>query len=243
MCHSLGLLESQLGQIRIGARHPVGCPVGLAVSDEEEIHEPDRTPRLDLQDIRDSGKSQYHAHVAPRSLIDHLREHALRTDGPFTLRSGKISSWYLDARQTTFSGAGAWLVGAAVLEALDREVEAVGGMTMGADPIAVATAMVAASQGRTLEAFSIRKEAKDHGAGGRLVGPVTGNPKVAILEDTTTTGGAALEAADVAIAAGLEVVQAIALVDRSEGTAAERLAVRGIPFQALATPSDLGVEA
>ena len=175
-------------------------------------------------------------------MIDHLREHALRTDGPFTLRSGKVSSWYLDARRTTFSGAGAWLVGEAVLNFLENGVEAVGGMTMGADPIAIATAMVASSQGRPLDAFSIRKETKDHGAGGRLVGPVTSGTRVAILEDTTTTGGAALEAAAAAMAEGLEVVQAIALVDRSEGKAAREFEARGIAFAALAKPSDLGVE-
>ncbi|MCI0426050.1 MAG: orotate phosphoribosyltransferase, partial [Actinobacteria bacterium] len=84
------------------------------------------------------------------SLIDHLASHALRTDGPFTLRSGVVSDWYLDARQTTFDGEGAWVVGEAVLEVLDTSVEAVGGLTMGADPIAVATAMVAWSRGRPL---------------------------------------------------------------------------------------------
>jgi orotate phosphoribosyltransferase len=175
------------------------------------------------------------------ALIQHLREHALRTGGPFTLRSGEISSWYLDARQTTFSGAGGWLVGEAILDLLDGSVEAVGGMTMGADPIAIATAMVATSRGRSLNAFSIRKEAKDHGAGGRLVGPVVPGTAVAILEDTTTTGDAAVEATDVAIAAGLEVVQALALVDRSDGKARRQFSRRGIPHAALVSPSDLGV--
>ncbi|MDP9494895.1 MAG: orotate phosphoribosyltransferase, partial [Actinomycetota bacterium] len=124
------------------------------------------------------------------SLIEHLRTHALRTDGPFTLRSGAVTSWYLDARQTTLSGTGAWLVGEAVLKVVDPSALAIGGMTMGADPIAVATAMVAARNGRELSAFSIRKEAKDHGTGGRVVGPVPPGTRVAILEDTTTTGSA-----------------------------------------------------
>jgi orotate phosphoribosyltransferase len=157
------------------------------------------------------------------------------------LRSGEESSWYLDARQTTFDGAGAHLVGEAVLGALDPSVEAVGGLTMGADPIAVATAMVAAVGGRHLQAFSIRKEEKDHGVGGRLVGPVKPGRRVAILEDTTTTGAAAGEAADVAEAAGLVVVQVIALVDRSHGSAAEKFSARGIPQVSLVTPDDLGV--
>lgn len=133
-------------------------------------------------------------------------------------------------------------MGAAVLEALESSVEAVGGMTMGADPIAVATAMVAARSGRGLKAFSIRKTEKDHGTGGRLVGPVAEGMKVAILEDTTTTGGAAVEAAEYAVEAGLSVVQAIALVDRSSGEAMSRFAELGIPHRALVTPADLGVD-
>lgn len=176
------------------------------------------------------------------ALVDHLRGHALRTDGPFTLRSGQVSEWYLDARQTTMSGEGAALVGGAVLAAIDPAVEAVGGMTMGADPIAVATALVAWQRRRSLVAFSIRKEAKDHGTGGRLVGPVRSGMKVAVLEDTTTTGGAVAEAVDVAVSAGLQVVQVVALVDRSQGRAAELFAVRFIPYAALVTPADLGVE-
>lgn len=174
-------------------------------------------------------------------LISHLKSNAIRTDGPFTLRSGEVSSWYIDARQTTFDGLGANLVGQAFLEVVDDEVEAVGGMTMGADPIAIATAMVAARQGRSLKAFSIRKEAKDHGVGGRLVGPVSRGAKVAIIEDTTTTGGAAIEAAEAAIEAGLDIVQAVTFVDRSEGAALERFNGLGIPYVALITPEVLGV--
>lgn len=185
---------------------------------------------------------QYDGVVTRDALIEHLKTHALRTDGPFTLRSGAVSSWYLDARQTTFDGRGAWVVGRAICEVLAPEVEAVGGMTMGADPIAIATAMVAAENGHGLKAFSIRKTAKDHGIGGRLVGPVGPGARVAILEDTTTTGGAAVEAARHALEEGLVIVQAIALVDRSEGLAARNFAELGIPYVALTTPSDLGVD-
>lgn len=175
-----------------------------------------------------------------QTLIDHLTQHAIRTDGPFTLRSGKTSDWYLDARQTTFDGTGAWAVGRAVLEHLDPTAEAVGGLTIGADPIALATAMVAASQGKALRAFTIRKEAKAHGTGGRLVGPVGPGTLVTMLEDTTTTGGAVLEAAGAAVEAGLVIVQAITLVDRSGGVAAAGLAEMGIPYTALLRPEDLG---
>lgn len=153
-----------------------------------------------------------------------------------------MTTWYLDARQTTFSGKGAWLVGEAVLEVVDPSARAIGGMTMGADPIAIATAMVAAREGRELSAFSIRQEAKDHGTGGRVVGPVSPGVRVVILEDTTTTGGAAMEATDAATAEGLEVVQAIALVDRSGDVAAGVFAARGIPYVALVLPADLGVD-
>lgn len=179
--------------------------------------------------------------MARQALIDHLKVHSLRTDGTFTLRSGAVSSWYLDARQSTFDGEGAWVVARAVLEVLDPGVVAVGGLTMGADPIAVATAMAAASAGRPMRSFSIRKEEKDHGTGGRLVGPVVAGDEVAILEDTTTTGSAAAEAAEYAGSIGLRVLQAIALVDRSEGGAGDRFAALGIPYQALVTTSDLGV--
>ena len=186
-------------------------------------------------------RRQYDGDVARQALIEHLRLHALRTDGPFTLRSGAVSSWYLDGRQTTFDGAGAVLVGRAVLEVLDPAVEAVGGMTMGADPISIAVAMVASESDRHLRAFSIRKTEKDHGMGGRLVGPITAGDSVAILEDTTTTGGAAVAAANYAIRRDLDVVRAIALVDRSQGLARSKFAALGIPHVSLVTPADLGV--
>lgn len=175
-------------------------------------------------------------------LVQHLRSHAVRTDGPFTLRSGQVSSWYLDARQTTFDGAGARLVGAAMLERLEKEVTAVGGMTMGADPISVATSVVATEQGRLLRAFSVRKESKDHGLSGRLVGPIADGDVVAALDDTVTTGGALVESIDVMLERGLRVAQAICLVDRSGGEAERRCLERGVPFSALVLPADLGVE-
>lgn len=186
----------------------------------------DLSPNLDLLD----------------DLVRHLREHAVRTDGPFVLRSGRTSPWYIDARRTTFDGAGAGLVGRVVLEVLHPAVVAVGGMTMGADPIAIAAAIAGAEVGRSLRAFSIRKEAKGHGTGGRLVGAAREGDVAAILEDTTTTGAALLEALEVAEGSGLEVVQAIALVDRSGGMVATELADRGVAYRAIVTPSALGVE-
>lgn len=171
-------------------------------------------------------------------LLEHLRVHALRTDGPFTLASGRQADWYMDARNTTFSATGAPIVGRAVLSVLDEKATAVGGMTMGADPIALATAVC--SDGR-INAFSIRKTAKDHGTGGRMVGPVEPGQPVAILEDTTTTGGALVDAIEAAAEFGLDIVQAIALFDRSGSTVTEEMSRRSIPYVALASPTDLGL--
>ncbi len=174
-------------------------------------------------------------------LADLLRRH-VRTDGPFTLSSGETSSWYLDARQATFDGAGAAIVGDAVLAVLAPDVAAVGGMTMGADPVAVATALRGAQAGRPLRAYSVRKAAKGHGTGGRLVGPVSHGDQVAILEDTSTTGGSLAEVAQVLAGAGIHVRQAVTLVDRGSGEPARRMAEAGIPYVAILTPADLGVE-
>lgn len=176
--------------------------------------------------------------TARDALIDHLRAHSLRTEGPFTLASGDVADWYMDARRTTFAGGGAALVAAAVREVLDPKVMAVGGMTMGADPIAVATATMS---GGRLDAFSIRKADKDHGTGGRLVGPVEPGAQVAVVEDTTTTGAAFLEAVEVALSSGLEVIQAVSLFDRSGGTVEGLMAGRALPYTPLVFPADLGV--
>jgi orotate phosphoribosyltransferase len=147
----------------------------------------------------------------------------------------------MDARQTTFSGIGARLVGDAVLEHVAEGVDAVGGMTMGADPIAIATAIAAAEAGRDIAAFSIRKEEKEHGTGGRLVGPVGPGARVVLLEDTTTTGSALSEAATVLHDDFVIVVLAIALVDRSGGAAAHSMQRQGIDYMALTTPADFGI--
>jgi len=178
---------------------------------------------------------------ARSALVEHMVAHSVRTDGPFVLRSGMTSDWYIDARQTTFSGDGARRVGSAVLAEVPADVDAVGGMTMGADPIAIATAIAAADAGRTLGAFSIRKEPKDHGTGGRLVGPIGVGSRVVALEDTTTTGSALREAILVLVEANMIVVRAVSLVDRSNGATEKLIADLGVPYVALLTPADLGV--
>jgi orotate phosphoribosyltransferase len=176
---------------------------------------------------------------ARKPLIEHLRAHALRTDGPFTLASGAVSDWYLDGRQTSLDGEGGRRVAAAVLEVLHHSVTAIGGMTMGADPIAVATAVCA---DRPLRAFSIRKEAKDHGTGGRIVGPVGTGDRACVVEDTMTTGASTAAAIAVLRDGGIEVVQVVTVVDRSNGEAAAAMRALGLELTALVTPGDLGVE-
>lgn len=172
-------------------------------------------------------------------LIAHLKAHGLHTDGPYKLSSGLESGWYLDGRQTTYDGAGAAVVGRCVLDVIDPRATVVGGMTMGADPIAIATAMLAP---QPLRAFSVRKQAKEHGTGGRLVGPVRPDDRAVVVEDTVTTGGSMASAVTALRAEGVQVIQAVVLVDRSEGVAAACLADLEVPLVALLTPEDLGVQ-
>ncbi len=160
------------------------------------------------------------------------------TDGPYRLSSGIESDWYLDGRQTTYDGTGGKLVGRCVLEVLDPSATVVGGMTMGADPIAVAAALMADGP---LRAFSVRKEAKGHGTGGRLVGPIHAGDRAVVVEDTVTTGGSMAAAVAVLQSEGVQVVQAVVLVDRSSGAATARLAEYDVPLVSLLTPQDLGV--
>jgi orotate phosphoribosyltransferase len=172
-------------------------------------------------------------------LLAILRERSVKI-GRFVLASGRESDLYVDVRQTTLNAEGSWVVAKLILERLRPEVAAVGGLTLGADPIACAVAPVAWAAGRTVHAFLIRKEAKGHGTQEWLEGKSSLPPgtKVAIVEDTTTTGGSLLTAIDRARASGLDVVQCITVVDRQEG-AAEALAARGFALEALATRAEL----
>ena len=148
-----------------------------------------------------------------------LRERSVRT-GDFVLASGRRSSFYVDARRTTMSGAGQLLIGRAGLAALDErswKPDAVGGLTLGADPVAYAIAHAAARADRPLEAFTVRKEAKDHGAGRQVEGPVEPGVRVVVIEDVVTTGGSALRAIEVLTGFGATILGVLALVDREEG--------------------------
>ena len=174
------------------------------------------------------------------ALRQHLLDHSVRT-GDFVLKSGKRSSWFIDAKQTTCSPEGMLLVADAVLEAIPDDATAIGGLTMGADAIAFATAAVAATRQRPLRAFSVRKEAKDHGGGGRIAGALEPGDRVVITEDAVTRGVSPIEAAKVVRKAGARPVLILALVDRG-GTCAALAAAEGIAFKAILTAPDLGFD-
>ena len=131
------------------------------------------------------------------------------------------------------------LVADAVLDAMGDDIDAIGGLAAGADPIAFGVAAVAAVRGRPLRAFSIRKEAKDHGVEGRLAGALEAGDRVLIVEDTVTRGRSPLEAARVVRALGAEPRMILAVVDRG-GTCAAAAAAAGLEFRALVTAPELG---
>jgi orotate phosphoribosyltransferase len=140
--------------------------------------------------------------------------------GDFILASGKRSSYYIDARLTTMSGQGQVLLGRVGLKLLDElgwEPDALGGLTLGADPISYAIAHAATLDGRALDAFTIRKEAKAHGAGRLIEGGFEQGMRVVIIEDVITTGDSALRALRAVRDAGGKVLGVLALVDREEG--------------------------
>ena len=171
-------------------------------------------------------------------LRDHLLAHSVKI-GDFTLKSGRKSSWFIDSKQTVCRPEAMVLVADAVLSVVPDEATAIGGLTMGADPVAFVTAGVAATRGRLLKAFSVRKEAKDHGAGGRIAGALDPGDKVVVTEDTVTRGTSLLEAAHAVQEAGGEVVLLVAVVDRG-GTVEAMAAAEGIPFRAILSAPDLG---
>lgn len=178
--------------------------------------------------------------AAAPALVAHLLEHSVKT-GTFTLKSGRTSSWFIDSKQTVCRSDGLLLVADALLAAIPAGTTALGGLTMGADPVAFGVAGVAAARGRELRAFSVRKEAKDHGGGGRLAGALEPGDRVVVTEDTVTRGASPLEAVQVVRALGAEVVAVVAVVDRG-GACAALLEPEGIPFIALVTAPDLGFD-
>ena len=161
------------------------------------------------------------------------------TYGEFTLSSGKVSPYYFDGRLLTLDPEGTFLIGRAFLPVVrDAGAEAVGGPTLGADPMATAIALTSHLEGTPIPAFIVRKEAKGHGAGRAIEGPLpVEGCKVAVVDDTCTSGGSLLHAIDAAEAAGCTVVMVAAILDRREG-GSDEIRRRGYPFWTLleATP-------
>lgn len=186
----------------------------------------------------DTTRSQIIAELVPLITAKALRR------GSFRLASGREASFYLDAKQVVLDARGSMLVGRAILDLLRAHgplPAAVGGMSIGADPVTSAVVTMAGVGGFDLRGFMVRKEPKDHGTKRYIEGPVAPGEKVVIVEDVTTTGGSSLLAIDRAIEFGLIVERVVTVIDRLAGATAT-LAARGIPLDALVTIRDLGIE-
>ncbi len=177
---------------------------------------------------------------ARERIREHLLAHSVKR-GDFVLKSGRHSTWFIDSKQTICAPEAMVDLATLVLEAIPKDATAIGGLTMGADGVSFITAGVAAERGRLLRAFSVRKEEKDHGGGGRVAGVLQSGDRVVITEDTVTRGTSLLEAAHVAQAAGAEVVLILAVVDRG-GTAGAMTAKEGLRFASLFSAPDLGFD-
>ena len=176
-----------------------------------------------------------------QQLIDQVRGRALKF-GDFTLASGKKSSYYLDGKQITLHSAGLRLVALGLLDLLaEVEFDAIGGMSIGADPIIGGVLAVAADRGRDLAGFLVRKEAKGHGTNRFIEGPVEPGAKVVIVDDVVTTGGSSLQAIERVQEFGCEVVHVVAIIDRLQG-GAEAFGRLALPFSPLLTVRDFGIE-
>jgi len=161
--------------------------------------------------------------------------------GKVTLSSGREADYYVDLRRTTLSATAAPLVGTVMLElTADLAYDAVGGLTMGADPIATAMLHAAARQGRELDAFVVRKEAKAHGMQRQIEGPEIAGRRVLVVEDTSTTGGSPLAALAAVRAAGAVPVAVATIVDRDTGAAA-KIEAEGVPYLYAFSLDDLGL--
>ncbi|MBI4502093.1 MAG: orotate phosphoribosyltransferase [Gemmatimonadetes bacterium] len=176
-------------------------------------------------------------------LIGLLKDRSLK-HGDFLLSSGRRSSYYIDARKTTMSAAGLQVIGQLGLlriRSLGWQAQAVGGLTLGADPVAYAIALASRNSPPLLDAFTVRKEAKTHGTAQLIEGCFEKGARVVVVEDVVTTGGSALRAIEAVRSAGGTAVGVLGVVDREEGgLAAIRSA--GIPAEALVSIRELGLE-
>ena len=171
-------------------------------------------------------------------LLQEIKDHAV-VHGKVTLASGREADYYVDLRRITLSAAAAPQVGRVLLDLTkDWEFDAVGGMTLGADPIATAMLHAAANSGRTLDAFVVRKEGKSHGMQRRIEGPDVVGRRVLAVEDTSTTGGTVLDAVTALRDAGAEVIGIVTLVERGAAPAIEAI---GLPYRYVYDLTDLGL--
>lgn len=171
-----------------------------------------------------------------------LREEILAkavVHGTVTLSSGKQAEYYVDLRRVTLDATAAPLVGEVMLDlTADWDYDAVGGLTLGADPVATAMLHVAAAQGRKLDSFVVRKAEKQHGLQRRIEGPDVAGRRVLAVEDTSTTGGSVLTAVEALQAAGAEVVGVAVIVERGAAPAIE---AAGLPYRTAYSLADLGL--
>ena len=175
------------------------------------------------------------------ALIKVFQERALKF-GDFTLVSGKKSSYYLDGKQVMLHARGLRLVSEGLLDLLsDVEFDAIGGMSIGADPIIGGVLTVAAEQNREMIGVMVRKEAKGHGTQKFIEGPLEPGMKVVVVDDVVTTGGSSLDAAKRIQDFGAEVVEVVGIVDRMQG-GAETFAKHNLPFRSLLSILDFGIE-
>jgi orotate phosphoribosyltransferase len=179
--------------------------------------------------------------MTDQSLLVALLAERSTKRGQFTLASGKQSKYYIDARLTTMSPEGLSVIGPLALSALRQsgwEVDAVGGLTLGADPISYAISYASARSDRPLRAFTVRKEVKSHGTGKTIEGPFKEGDRVAVIEDVITTGGSALRAIEAVRAANGIVAGVLALVDREEG-GRQAIEATGVPVMTLVAASQI----
>ncbi|WP_423415391.1 orotate phosphoribosyltransferase [Hyphomicrobium sp. B1] len=175
-------------------------------------------------------------------LIELIKSRSFQEGPEFKLASGKTSTFYFNMKPTMLDSEGAYLVASLILDQLEgTDVDLIGGLEMGAVPIASSVAAVAFTEGRKLPAFFVRKQVKEHGTQALVEGLAKGESmagkKIVVVEDVTTTGGSALKAADALKAAGADIVRVITIVDRLDG-AAETFATAGLNFEPLLTLAD-----
>lgn len=179
---------------------------------------------------------------ARKALIGYIASDAV-FHGEFTLTSGRSASYYVDLRRISLDHRVAPLIGAVMTDLIADipDISAVGGLTMGADPIAAAVLHHSAARGVGYDAFVVRKEPKDHGRGRQVEGPDVAGRRVVVLEDTSTTGGSPLAAIAALEKAGAIIAAVAVVVDRATG-ARERIEGAGYPYRAAIGLADLGLE-